>query len=71
MRRIVLRFACAASVIAAVTAVIATAPPSAFGDEQTLRETIYMSRSCESGWYLESRDGNRIVMACDIYSDEK
>jgi hypothetical protein len=30
-----------------------------------LRETVYMSRECETGWYMESHDGMKIVMACN------
>jgi hypothetical protein len=28
------------------------------------RETVFMSKDCPSGWYIDSRDGAKIVMAC-------
>jgi hypothetical protein len=29
-----------------------------------LHETVYMSRDCASGWYIDERDGNKLTLAC-------
>ena len=30
----------------------------------TTKEVMYMSRQCDNGWYLDSQDGDKVVMAC-------
>ena len=36
----------------------------AHASTRTTKEIMYMSRQCDNGWYLDSQDGDKVVMAC-------
>ena len=40
------------------------------GASDIRRETVFMSRGCADGWYIESKDGNKLVLACNQYGGD-